>query len=413
MKKRILALSLAAAMLVGAMASCNAKEEVVSSQAVEARDISLTLWGSEQDQDFLKEVSAEWATKYAAEHDDVKSVEVKVDIKGEDVATTDALNDITAAADVFGVGNNQLAQLTASNAIYKMPDSVVEQIKAVVGDAALSSTFCDGGYYGFPYAPNTANILFYNKSVFTADDVKTIEGMLEKEGAGPILANISSSWDSMTWFASSGCELFTGGDKTVNTLNSDAAVKTLAWLAQQIADKKIVYTDGNTSAAAALKDGSASALLFQDWAKGDFQDALGDNFGVAELPTLNGEHMKCFGGSKLLVLNANTKEPEAALDLAQYIISEDSQLKRFEKVGQCPTAPALATNEKIAADPVVAADVAQGAYTIINQPLTDPSDYWTLEAAVMTDLRDGKLATEEDIKKALDTLVASMNEKLG
>ena len=46
MKKRILALSLAAAMLVGAMASCNAKEEVVSSQAVEARDISLTLWGS-------------------------------------------------------------------------------------------------------------------------------------------------------------------------------------------------------------------------------------------------------------------------------------------------------------------------------------------------------------------------------
>ncbi|MBQ2357182.1 MAG: extracellular solute-binding protein, partial [Ruminococcus sp.] len=165
-------------MLVGAMASCNAKEEVVSSQAVEARDISLTLWGSEQDQDFLKEVSAEWATKYAAEHDDAKSVEVKVDIKGEDVATTDALNDITAAADVFGVGNNQLAQLTASNAIYKMPDSVVEQIKAVVGDAALSSTFCDGGYYGFPYAPNTANILFYNKSVFTADDVKTIEGML-------------------------------------------------------------------------------------------------------------------------------------------------------------------------------------------------------------------------------------------
>ena len=413
MKKRILALSLAAAMLVGAMASCNATAEVVSSQAVEARDISLTLWGSEKDQDFLKAVSAEWAEKYAADHEDVKSVEVKVDIKGEDVATNDALNDITAAADVFGIGNDQLAQLTASNAIYKMPDSVVSDIKAVVGDAALASTLCDGSYYGFPYAPNTANILFYNTSVYTADDVKTLEGMLEKEGAGPILANISSAWDSMTWFASSGCELFTGGDKTVNTLNSDAAVKTLAWLAQQIADKKIVYTDGNTSAAAALKDGSASALLFQDWAKGDFQDALGENFGVAELPTLNGEHMKCFGGSKLLVLNANTKEPEAALDLAQYIISEDSQLKRFEKVGQCPTAPALATNEKIAADPVVAADVAQGAYTIINQPLTDPSDYWTLEAAVMTDLRDGKLATEEDIKKALDTLVASMNEKLG
>jgi len=413
MKKRILALSLAAAMLVGAMASCSAKEEVVSSTPVETRDITLTLWGSEQDQDFLKEVSAEWAKAYADANEDVKSVEVKVDIKGEDVATTDALNDITAAADVFGIGNDQLAQLTASNAIYKMPDSVVSDIKAIVGDAALSSTLCDGSYYGFPYAPNTANILFYNKSVYTEDDVKTLEGMLEKEGAAPIIANISSAWDSMTWFASSGCELFTGGDKSVNTLNSDAAVKTLAWLAQQIEAKKIVYTDGNTSAAAALGDGSASALLFQDWAKGDFKDALGDNFGVAELPTLNGEHMKCFGGSKLLVLNANTKEPEAALALAQYIISEESQLKRFEMVGQCPTAPGLATNEKIAADPVVAADVAQGAYTIVNQPLNGTADYWTLEAAVMTDLRDGKIKTEEEIKAALDTLVTSMNEKLG
>ena len=123
--------------------------------------------------------------------------------------------------------------------------------------------------------------------------------------------------------------------------------------------------------------------------------------------------MKCFGGSKLLVLNANTKEPEAALDLAQYIISEESQLKRFEMVGQCPTAPALATNEKIAADPVVAADVAQGAYTIVNQPLNGTADYWTLEAAVMTDLRDGKIASAEDIKAALDTLVESMNAKLG
>ena len=413
MKKRILALSLAAAMLVGAMASCNAKEEVVSS-AVEARDISLVLWGSENDQDFLKEVSAEWATKYAAEHEDVKSATVEVQIKGEDVATTDALNDIAAAADVFGIGSDQLAPLTAANAIYKMPDSIVEQIKAVVGDSALSATSFNGGYYGFPYAPNTANILFYNKSVYTEDDIKSLEGMLAKEGAAPVIANITSAWDSMTWFASAGCQLFTGGDKTINTLNSDEAVKMLVWLKEQMDAKKIVHVGSNTDAAAMLKDGTASALLYQDWAKGDFQDALGDNYAVAELPSLNGSHMKCFGGGKLLVLNANTKEPEAALDLAQYIISEESQLKRFEMVGQCPTAPALATNEKIAADPVVAADVAQGAYTLIGSPYNADAyaNYWNLENAVMTDFNNGNLADEAAIKEALDKLVADMTDSL-
>ena len=51
MKRRILALSLAAAMVVGALASCTTKTEEVSS-VVETRDVKLTLWGSEQDQAF-------------------------------------------------------------------------------------------------------------------------------------------------------------------------------------------------------------------------------------------------------------------------------------------------------------------------------------------------------------------------
>ena len=59
MKKRILALSLAAAMVVGALASCTKTVEPAPSSAVEARDITLTLWGSEGDNAFLKEVPAE------------------------------------------------------------------------------------------------------------------------------------------------------------------------------------------------------------------------------------------------------------------------------------------------------------------------------------------------------------------
>ena len=217
MKKRILALSLAAAMLVGAMASCSAKEEVVSSQAVEARDISLVLWGSENDNAFLKETAAEWATAYAAEHEDVKSVTVDVQIKGEDVATTDALNDMSAAADVFGCANDQLAQLTASNAIYKMPESVVNDIKAVVGDSFLASTMCDGSYYGFPYAPNTAEILFYNKEFYTDEEAKSLNAMLEKDlgGVTNLAVDIDDqSWNSMTWFATAGAELYTGAFKS-------------------------------------------------------------------------------------------------------------------------------------------------------------------------------------------------------
>lgn len=421
MKKRILALSLAAAMVVGALASCTATAEPAGSNAsVEARDITLTLWGSENDQAFLKEVSAAWADQYAKDNADVNSATVDVQIKGEDNAGNDALNDIEAAADIFGVANDQLAGLTAANAIYKMPDSVVGDIKAVVGDSALASTVCGGDYYGFPYAPNTAEILFYNKELYTEDEIKDLNAMLDKDlgGVTNLVGDINGSWNSMTWFATAGAELYTGGDKSINTLNKPEVTAMLQWLQGQVQAKKVVDTDSADDAAALLKDGKAAALFYGSWAKDSFKDALGDNYGVAELPSVTVEnsvtnqHLKCFGGSKLLVLNATTKEPEAALSLAQYIISEDSQLKRFEMVGQTPTAVSLASNATIAADPAVAAEVAQGGYTLTNDPLNGTATYWDLEGAVMSDIYSGKI-TGDAIQTALDTLVENMQTNVG
>ena len=420
MKRRILALSLAAAMVVGALASCTTKTEEVSS-VVETRDVKLTLWGSENDQAFLKEVAAAWATQYAADNADVASATVDVQIKGEDVATTDALNDIEAAADVFGVANDQLAQLTAANAIYQMPDSVVSDIKAIVGDSFLGSTMCDGNYYGFPYAPNTAEILFYNKEFYTDDEAKNLNTMLEKDlgGVTNLAVDIDDqSWNSMTWFATAGAELYTGGDKTVNTMNKPEVTAMLTWLQQQIQAKKIVDIDSADNAAAMLKDKAVGAIFYGAWNKAAFQEALGDNYGVADLPSVtvdgacNNQHLVCFGGNKMLVLNATTKEPEAALSLAQAIISEENQLKRFQMVQQTPTAPALATNADIAADPGVAAEVAQGGYTLTNQPLNGTAGYWDLEKAVVSDLYKGNI-TADQIQGKLDEMVAAMQANVG
>lgn len=422
MKKRILALSLAAALVIGAMASCTEKEKV-DDEDVEARDISLVLWGAEGDVDFLKEVSATWAKDYAAANADVNSVTVDVQIKGEDVGATDALNDIEAAADVFGVANDQLSSLTAANAIYEIPSNLVSDIESVVGESAISSTMCDGKYYGFPYAPNTAEIMFYNKSLYTEDEVKSLNTMLEKDLGGVTNLAIDiddQSWNSMTWFATAGAELYTGGDKTVNTLNDSKVTTMLVWLQEQINAKKVVDVTSADDAAALLKDGKVGALFYGSWSASAFKDALGDeNYGVAELPsvTVDGvcedQHLVCFGGSKLLVLNATTKEPEAALSLAQAIISEENQLKRYEMVGQTPTATALATNATIAEDPTVAAEVAQGAYTLTNQPLNGTANYWDLEKAVISDIYKGNVSGAEAIQAKLDEMVASMQANVG
>ena len=122
MKKRILALSLAAAMVVGALASCNGSETPVTSsqEAVEARDVSLVLWGSQEDQDYLKGVAADFCTKYSADHEDVKSVAIEVQVVGEDNSANEVMKDPSAAADVFGMPTDQIKRLADAKAIFAM-----------------------------------------------------------------------------------------------------------------------------------------------------------------------------------------------------------------------------------------------------------------------------------------------------
>jgi len=416
MKKRILALSLAAAMLVGAMASCSAKEEVVSStgDAAEARDISLTLWGSPEDQGFLKVITAEWGAKYAAENADVKSVTVDVQIMDEDKAPGNAMNDIAAAADVFGIPSNDFKALRDNNAIFPISEGVASQVKEIIGDTIVwNSTLWEGQCWGIPYTPNNASVLYYNKENLSEADVKSLNTIIEKGALG---FESSGGWHDMMWFATSGAELYTAQNKDVNTLNNDNNVKLLAWLGTQMKDGKIIRSDGADNLANAMKDGQLIAAIEGSWASKKFSTALGDKLGVAELPCMTVEgtdikdkHMICFGGSKMNVVNAQSKEPEAAMALAFYIGSEDSQVKRFLLAGKCPATLSLAeSNPDIAADPVVAADLKQGAYNLNCSPLVNVSQYWGEVGGLVEAIKGGTVNGEEAIKEKLDTAVTNM-----
>ena len=88
--------------------------------------------------------------------------------------------------------------------------------------------------------------------------------------------------------------------------------------------------------------------------------ALGENFGAAQLPciTINGEQkqMKAFGGSKAIGVNALSKNPKAAMQLAAFLSSVEAQKAHYEMRGIIPAATILAS------DPVVVADVVAVGY---------------------------------------------------
>ncbi len=406
MKKRILALSLASALVVGAMASCQPEVEEVSS--VEARDVALTLWGSEADQDFLKEMSAEFAKTYTADHADVKSLEVTVKIVGEDQSATEALKDINAAADVFGVPGDQTAQLADAKAIYAMPEEVNKKIVDIVGQNTADKTFYNGAYYGFPYSPNTAQALYYNKTLYTEDEVKNLNTMLEKDLGADVknFGHQTGAFDSSTWYFTAGGELFTGGDKTVCTFDSAECAEALKFVQANAAK---MYLGANSDATALIKDGKLAAFCDGSWNAQMYKDAFGENLGVTMLPkvTINGNEyqMKCFGGVKYYAVNAASKEPEVAIALAEYLASPEVQLKKYEKLGSIPTALALLENETIKADPVATAYMAQGEHIVVQQPVI-PGNWWGDAEALFKDIAGGTIKAD-DVQAKIAEHVAS------
>ncbi len=396
MKKRILALSLAAAMVVGALASCSSEEKVVSS-ATEARDITLRMWGSSEDQEFMKTIADEWAAKYAAENDDVKSVTVNLEVVGEGDVAGEVMKDPSAAADVFAMATDQIKRLADAQAIYAMPDTIAADVKNLVGEANYNATVYDGKCYGYPFTVNIAQALYYDTTVFTAEDVQSLNTMLEKDIGDKKAFGISKNgYHNATWYFTGGAELFTNSDKSICTFDNDDSISVLKFV-QENKDK--IYID-DSSAVNLIKDGGLASWGDGSWAVQGMKAAFGDNMGVAKLPTITIDgkemQMKCFGGVKFYAVNASSKEEEAALALVQYFTNADSQMKRYEMRQAIPTAVSLQDNPTIKEDPSVKAYAEQMAFTVVQAPVI-PGGWWDDTMALFEAIYNGQI-TGDDIK---------------
>ena len=104
MKKQLMALTLAAAMAAGLM----------TAPAVKADDpIKLTVWGSENDQEYL----AERIEAFKAAYPD-QQFDIQIGVESESTAKDTVLTDIEAAADVFAFADDQLADLVSDIGVH-------------------------------------------------------------------------------------------------------------------------------------------------------------------------------------------------------------------------------------------------------------------------------------------------------
>ena len=351
--KKFVAVGLSAMMLAGTLAACGEKDDTTTApkgsedkgqEQTTTTDVELLVWGPQEEQDFLKkqceafnEAHPEWNIKF--------TYGVCSEGKAKDVVT----KDLDAAGDVFYYANDQMNVLVDAGAVAEFAGTYKDQIAAANDDAFMNTVTYDGKVYGVPFTSNVW-FMYYDKSVFSEEDVKSLETMLEK---GKVFFPIKNSWCLPAFYLANG-SLF--GDAGMDaskgvSFGDEMGVATTKYLAELLKNPNF---SGGDMGIDPLNQGY-NAVFSGSWDANNVKELLGDNMGVAVAPTItvNGvtSNMRPYGGSKCIGVNTKTAErgnQAPATALAVYLGSEEVQKARYEARQINPTISSITTGSDVA-----------------------------------------------------------------
>lgn len=373
--KKFIAAGIAVAALFG-FAGCGNSN---SGSGSGSTDVKLTVWAPQEDQVDADSWLPQMEVAFAKAHPEYNITwENKVVPEGDAGATVK--QDASSAADVYLFANDQLGTLVDAGAIGQLSDDGVTQVNSQNSTVLINSvTGSDGELYGIPFTGNTW-YMYYDTSVFTEDDVKSLDTMLEK---GKVSFPLNNSWYLPAFYTGAGMTLFgsSGSEASAGIQLGDNAAAVTDYLVDLVANPNFVLDTGGASLAG-LADGSVNVLFSGSWDAENVKEALGDNFGVAQPPTynLNGQtvQMTAFAGSKAVAYNPNAEHYELAAMFAAFLGSTDAQLSHYKLRSIIPSDSSLSSNAEVSNDPVALAQIATIDNASIFQPtISAMADFWT------------------------------------
>ena len=426
MKKKALSLFLVTAMAVS-MVGCGSKDadkntdkntdkkdtEVAAATEKEAAaedeawEGDLTVWSPQEDQDtnWLQDQ----CEAFAAEHPNWK-INFNYGVCPEGEAKDNVTKDVEAAADVYMLANDNIPDLVSAGALSELGGDYLGYVTSTNSDSILASVTYNDSVVAFPFTPNTW-FMYYDKSVFSEDDVKNFDTMLEKAGevGKKVSFKLTDSWYIEAFYVANGCTLFGDGTDTDAGIDfgGDKAAAVTEYLVDLAANPNFLV-DADGSGLAGLGD-SVAALFSGTWDAEAVKEKLGDNMGVAALPTvtIDGKEgqMKSFIGSKAIGVNPNAENQQVAMSLAAYLAGEKAQTAHYEMRNLLPSN----INISLADDPIATAVTNVMTDTSIMQPLCkEMSNYWSPAENMGKNIQSGEV-TKDNAAEKTEEMNTTMN----
>lgn len=363
--KKILAILLAGMMTATAFAGCGGGETSSSSNAdPSASDSSATgVDGSKVDVSYFGEEDniklKVWApdatvSLVKAQIEDFKALypektfDIEVVAQGENDAATQILNDASVAADVFSFPSDQLNKLVDAGVISPVAKGFVDAVTSANSEDTIKAGTSNDTLYAYPETNDNGYYLVYDNTVVTEEDAKTLEGVLAacKKAGKKFIMDAGNGFYACTFAYTAGVKTDgfedDGMTQKFTEYDEDAAVETLQAFARLIKEYKGTFQALDVSnISSGFSSGTCGAGVDGSWDTASNQEALGDKFGAAKLPTIKvGDEDKqliSMFGYKYIGVNGSSKYPASAQILAYYLSSEECQLERAEELGWGPS----------------------------------------------------------------------------
>ena len=387
--------------------------------SAEDETISLTVWGAEEDQTLLKELTDNFQAAYPDQ-----TFDIQIGVESESTAKDTVLTDVEAAADVYAFADDQITDLVKAGALLKLDDyaevlqmagKTLDDVKDANVEGSVDAATIDGGLYAFPRAADNGYFLYYDASVLSEEDVASWSSLLEAADAAgkKVGMTLASGWYNASFFYGAGFTTGLNDDGTTaidwNGTSADGytgvdVVKGM--LAISGSPAFMAIADGDISNQ--LASGNLAACVSGTWDAMTAQEVFGDGYAATKLPTFTVGDQEVQQGSvagyKYIGVNGYSENSGWAVLLADYLSNEEAQQKFFDERESGPSNKNVGASDAIKENVALSALAQQSEYA---QAQKVGGKYWDPAKTFGELIAQGTLAADDDaaIQEALDNLV--------
>ncbi|NAX19404.1 maltose/maltodextrin ABC transporter substrate-binding protein MalE, partial [Vibrio sp. V22_P2S10T140] len=248
--------------------------------------------------------------------------------------------------------------------------------------------------------------LIYNKDLLptppkTWEELVSIHNTMEKQGKKAIMWDIKNAYFTWPVISSGGAYAFekiVGGYNAKSTgVNNEAGINGLQFLVNMVNQGVLNPNMDYAVSDAAFSKGEVAMTINGPWSWGNL-DKLGINYGVAELPTLNGGKGNPFVGILSAGINSASPNTDLAVEFLENYVFQDDALKIMNDDKPLGAVTLKSFQKILEQDQRIKATMINAENGEIMPNIPQMTAYWFAEGAAIDNAMQGK----QGVKEALD-----------